>query len=60
MGRILLSDYDIAKLLSTVLDQSLPWSNKYRGLSIWEREIKTPDEEHAELGLLVGNDANKN
>ncbi|TET47409.1 hypothetical protein E3J38_09745 [candidate division TA06 bacterium] len=60
MGRILLSDYDVTKLWSTVVDPRPPWSNKYRGLSIYEREIKTPDEQHAELGLLVGNGAKKN
>ena len=60
MGKTLLSDYDVGKLWSTVLNPRPAWLNGYRGLGIYEGEIKTPDEQHAELGLLVGNDAKKN
>jgi len=60
MGRILLSDYDIARLWSTVLEPRPPWMNRYRGLCMSGDKIKSPDEQHAELGLLFGYDAKKN
>ena len=60
MGRILLSDYDIARLWSTVLNPRPPWMDRYKGLCISGDEIQSPEEQHAELGLLVGIDEKEN
>jgi hypothetical protein len=56
MGRFLLCDDDIVAFWSLALSSRPEWM---RGSGTYEGDIKSPEEQDAELGLLIGVDVEK-